>query len=475
MHNFVKPRLAVAAVLALCSQFFANPVLASTDSSKVPQLLLTSANQQYLLAENPAGLLLPAAQSGAATIVLNTRSQYQPIDGFGFSLTGGSAQHLMQLQPARRAALLQELFSAKGINISYLRISLGASDLDEKPFSYNDLPAGQQDPALKHFSLKPDEKTLIPALKEILALKPNLKILASPWSPPVWMKSNQSTVGGELLEQHFASYAQYFVRYIQGMAAHGIRIDAVTIQNEPLHDGNNPSLLMHAWDQAAFIKHHLGPAFKAAGITSKIIIYDHNADHVEYPITVLNDPAAKAYIDGSAFHLYNGDISELAKLKAAHPDKQIYFTEQWVGADSDFAGSLQWHTEHLIIGATRQWARNVLEWNLAADSQYRPFTDGGCSKCLGALTIDGQQLRRNVAYYIIGQASKWLLDGSVRIDSGANNGPLKQVALLRPDGRILLLVLNNSAENLPFNLRRDGKSLPFSVTAPAHSVLTLLL
>ena len=270
---------------------------------------------------------------------------------------------------------------AAAIGVSYLRISLGASDLDPDPFSYADVMAGSKPDAtsrnLTHFSLKRDEQYLIPLLQQILRINPQLKILASPWSPPSWMKTNQSTVGGELLESYFPLYAEYFVKYIQGMAAHGIRIDAVTVQNEPLNDRNNPSLLMHAWDQALFIKAHLGPAFARAKIASKIIIYDHNPDHVEYPMAVLNDAEANKFIDGSAFHLYNGSISELSKLQAAHPDKHIYFTEQWVGAKSDFSGTLIWHLEQLIIGASRNYAKNVLEWNLAADAEFKPYTAGG--------------------------------------------------------------------------------------------------
>ncbi len=159
---------------------------------------------------------------------------------------------------------------------------------------------------------------------------------------------------------YYAAYANYFVKYIQAMKAEGITIDAITVQNEPLHGGNNPSMVMQAADQATFIKNNLGPAFSTAGITTKIITYDHNADRPDYPLTILNDPAAKPYVDGSAFHLYGGNISALTQVHNAHPDKHVYFTEQWVGGPGNFAGDLQWHVENLIIGATRNWSRNVL-------------------------------------------------------------------------------------------------------------------
>lgn len=474
----------LALVLTMPLTLAAQPVSAASVATEQPLALwLTSADQQRLL-QTESATVMQAYQANALQIQLDSSERFQQMDGFGYTLTGGSAMHLMQMSKAARANLLRELFStdpaalaADSIGVSYVRVSLGASDLDPDPFSYADLPAGQTDVSLQSFSLKRDEAYLIPLLKEILQLQPGLKILASPWSPPAWMKTNQSTVGGELLEQYYPVYANYFVKYIQGMRQHGIQIDAVTVQNEPLNDRNNPSLLMHAWDQAAFVKQHLGPAFKAAGIQSKIIIYDHNPDHVEYPLAVLNDAAAKAFIDGTAFHLYNGSINELAKLKAAHPDKHIYFTEQWVGAKSDFAGTLLWHVEQLLIGASRNFARNVLEWNLAADAQHKPFTDGGCYQCLGALTISGDQVQRNVAYYVIAHAGKAVPAGSYRIAS-SQPAPLQTVAFLRPDGQRAVLVLNQSSSSQSFNLvRADGKPVhaAFSYRIPAQSVLTLLL
>lgn len=442
-------------------------------ASAATKSYLSSADQKQLLStetalwQQPLNKELPLLQ-------LKAEQQFQQMDGFGYTLTGGSAMHLMGLTAENRNALLQELFGAQGLAVSYLRISIGASDLDPEPFSYNDLAEGQQDPELKQFSIKPDEKYLIPVLKQILAINPKIKLLGSPWSPPAWMKSNNSTIGGELLEQHFGSYALYFVKYIQAMQQQGIHLDAVTVQNEPLHPGNNPSLLMHAWDQANFIKNHLGPAFKKAGLDTKIIIYDHNTDHIEYPIAVLNDKEAKPYIDGSAFHLYNGSIEELDKLKQAHPDKNIYFTEQWVGANSDFNDSLMWHIEHLIIGAPRHWARNVLQWNLSSDAKLQPHTKGGCSLCLGALTIEGQQVKRNVAYYIIAHATKVVPQGSVRIDS-VSTQDIRHVAYLRPDGRYALIVQNITQESKGFNLQLKGALQPYSVQLPPRTVLSLVL
>lgn len=402
------------------------------------------------------------------TITVNPATKYQSMDGFGFSLTGGSALHLSKMSTSQRKILLNELFGTEGdaIGISYLRLSLGASDLDEAVFSYNDLPAGETDVDMQQFTLAPDKRYLIPVLKEILAINPDLKIMASPWSAPTWMKTNGTPKGGSLKPEYYDAYALYFVKYVQEMAKEGIKIDAITIQNEPLHPGNNPSMYMEAADQANFIKQSLGPAFESESISCKIIIYDHNADRTDYPIEILNDQEARKYINGSAFHLYGGSINDLSKVHTAHSDKNLYFTEQWIGAPGNFSNDLKWHTENLIIGATRNWCKTVLEWNLAADSNLQPHTDGGCTECLGALTIDGNSVVRNPAYYIIAHASKYVRPNSFRIESN-NLGDLSNVAFESPDGSIVTIVLNKSDKDQSFNLSIDGQAVRTSLNAGA--------
>ena len=392
-------------------------------------------------------------------ITLSDSITYQTMDGFGYTLTGGSALHIHKMSDTARANLLNELFDTTQLGVSYLRLSIGGSDLDASPFSYDDLPSGETDETLEHFSLAQDTLHLVPILKEILNINPGDTILGPPWSPPVWMKDNGDTRGGSLLPEYYDAYAAYFVKYIKAMKANGIKIDAITIQNEPLHPGNNPSLLMKAPQQAAFIKNHLGPVFKKENIETKIIIYDHNADRPDYPITILNDPEAAQYIDGSAFHLYGGTISALEEVHKAHPDKNLYFTEQWVGAPGDFAKELSWHTENLIIGAPRNWCKTVLEWNLAADQNQDPHTDrGGCDRCLGAITINGDAVTREPAYYIIGQASKFVKPGSVRIASTMPN-EIPNVAYKTPDGGIVVIIQNTSKTSKKIQVQINDSNL----------------
>ena len=392
--------------------------------------------------------------ANAAMIVVNPSEKFQPVDGFGWALTGGSAQHLIRMGAAERQALLQELFGTGGtaIGASYIRLSIGASDLNEKVFSYDDLPEGETDTALLKFDLGPDKADVIPVMKQILRINPAIKIMGSPWSPPVWMKDNNDTRGGSLRPEYYRVYAKYLAKYVKEMKKQGIVIDAMTVQNEPLHPGNNPSLLMLAADQAVFVRDHLGPVFKSQGIKTKIIIYDHNADKPEYPISILDDPAAKKYIDGSAFHLYGGKIEALSRVHDAHPDRNLYFTEQWVGAPGNMPRDLREHTRNLTIGAMRNWSRTVIEWNLAADPNSDPHTDrGGCDRCLGAVTIDKNNFTRNPAYYIIAHISKFVRPGSVRIGS-TESKTLPNVAFKTPSGKIVVLVLNDTKESSEFTI-----------------------
>jgi glucosylceramidase len=242
------------------------------------------------------------------------------------------------------------------------------------------------------------------------------------------------------------------------MKAEGIRIDAITPQNEPLNEKNTPSLLMLPEDQLVFVKEHLGPAFKAAGIGTKIILYDHNCDRPDYPLTILKDPAAAKYVDGSGFHLYGGQIAAMTQVHDAMPTKNLYFTEQMVTGSVDGNRPLNTsQVRRLIIGATRNWSRNVILWNLAADPRNEPHTnDGGCGSCQGAITIDGSNYVRNLAYYVVAHASKFVRPGSVRIASG-DLDTLANVAFKTPDGRRVLIVHNSATAAQTFNIGYKGQ------------------
>jgi glucosylceramidase len=437
---------------------------------------MSTPDTSALVSEQPelaaADINLEPPGSTLPDITVDPDTRFQTVDGFGFALTGGSAQVLMGMSPARRHALLEELFSrdGDGIAITYLRVSIGSSDLNARTFSYDDLPPGQTDPALDHFNLSDDRNNVIPVLKEILAISPAIKILGSPWSAPVWMKTNDNIQGGFLKPEYYHVYAAYFVKYIEAMAAEGIPIDAITVQNEPFNDGNTPSMQMFPKMEAAFIRDHLGPAFRAAGIATKIILYDHNCDAPEYPVSILTDPAARQYVDGSGFHLYEGSVTALSAVHDRFPEKNIYFTEQAVGTRRGF--NLAWPVSQVLIGAMRNWSRNVILWNLASDSEFRPHTDnGGCASCQGALTIDGDKVARKLAYYVIAHASRFVPPGSFRVASTSAD-PLPNVAFSTPDGHIVVIVVNTATATATFNINQGSSSFQLELPGGAAATVT---
>ncbi|MBS3964539.1 MAG: glucosylceramidase [Methylomonas sp.] len=443
------------------------------------EVWLTSADQHWLLQRQADMPALADTAAGGSVIHIDDNQLFQPIEGFGFSLTGGSALLIRRLPQDQRLALLHELFSldGDGIGVSVLRLTIGASDLSERSFSYDDLPAGASDVSLAHFDLAAGDADVIPTVLEILAINPTIRIIAAPWSAPVWMKTNSSFVGGELRPACYPVYARYLATYLKAMRAHGIVVHAITPQNEPLNHKNDPSMVMPAAAQAEFIGQHLGPVLHDAGLGDvAILCWDHNCDVIDYSLTVLADVDAHRYVSGSAWHLYGGDIAALSEVHRAYPDKKIYFTEQWVGSDGEFGGDLMWHVRHVLIGALRNWSRIVLEWNLAADPGCCPHTPGGEARCVGALTIDGgpvngNQVSRNVAYYIIAHAARWLRPGSVRIAS--SDDALPNVACMTADGSIVVIVLNDG--DLAQIARIRHRHSEAVVHLPPRSVATCIL
>jgi len=419
------------------------------------------------------------------TIVIDEQQQMQSIDGFGYALTGGSAELMMKMKAEDRAALLTDLFSTKenNIGVSYIRLSIGASDLNSFVFSYNDLAEGETDFELKKFTLAQDLNDVVPVMKEILKINPNIQILGSPWSAPAWMKTNNNVRGGALKKECYDVYARYFVKYIQAMKAQGITIDAITVQNEPLNSRNTPSMQWYIEEQAEFIKLHLGPAFEKNSIKTKIVLFDHNLDRPDYALTILRDPEIAKFVDGTGFHHYGGDMSAMTTLHIARPDKNLYFTEQMVTEKpTNETINIADQVKRLIIGAPNNWSRNVILWNFAADPKDDPHTDnGGCPMCQGAITIDGSSYSKNLAYYVVAHASKFVRPGSVRIGSTQpgdkvvsltqdeerpenfratvfeNNDILPNSCFKTPEGKTVLIVANDSWNNRSFKIQYRGQ------------------
>lgn len=428
---------------------------------------LTKGDQSALLAQQ--GTVNFAANSGtnANTITVTPGTTYQTVDGYGWCLTDGSAEVIAGLNATQQNNLLQDLFNpSTGVSSNVVRISIGASDLSQYTYSYDDTYG---DTALNNFSLSGFTTTYtIPILQKILAINPNIKILATPWSAPYWMKSNNGWVGGSLLTANYSVYANYFVKYLQAMQNQGIRIWAITPQNEPENPYNEPSMTMNSTEQKNFINNNLGPALLSAGFgTVKIIAFDHNCDNTAYPTDVLNN---SPYVDGAAFHLYAGDISAMTTVKN-NTGKNVYFTEQYVGGPGSFSGDFGWHMQNIVIGASNNWAKVVMEWNLATNTSYGPHTSGGCTNCMGAITVNNSSsYTKNSPYYMIGQISKFVKNGAVRIGTSVSGSAIKATSFKNNDGSIVVVAYNSSSSATSTKIVNGSNAFTYSI--PGSSAIS---
>ncbi len=428
---------------------------------------LTTGDGSSKLAQQ-ANLTFSSNGAASTTITVNAGTTYQTIDGFGYTLTEGSAEVITGLASTQQSDLLNELFNpSTGIGINVLRISIGASDLSSSNYTYNQV-AG--DVNMNNFSLAgPDLTYLIPILKKILAINPNIKILPTPWTAPTWMKTNNGWIGGSLNTTYYAAYALYFVKYLQAMQAQGINIWAIAPQNEPGNATNEPSMTMTKEEQTNFINNNLGPSIRNAGFATKIIAYDHNCDNTDFPIYAANN---SSYVDGTSFHLYAGSISAMTTVHDA-TGKNVYFTEQYTGSNGNFAGDFNWHMQNIMIGSTRNWSKATLEWNLANNTSIGPHTPGGCNTCLGAITINNStSYTRNVAYYIIAQMSKFVKAGATRIATNNFSGGIENVAFNNPDGSKVLVVQNVGTASSTFQVLYGSVSFNYTLAAGAGVTFT---
>ena len=407
-----------------------------------------------------------------ASITVNENRTRQTVDGFGFALTQGSAQALSTLNEATRNRVLDELFNPnRGTSVSIVRISIGASDLSNSTYTYNETPG---DTNMDNFSLQgPDRTYVIPVLKKILAINPNIKILATPWTAPTWMKidrdPNESDpyIGGRLNPIYYEAYARYFVKYLQAMGRQDISIWGITPQNEPENPFNQPSMSMTASEQLEFVDSHLGPDLDRAGFGAvKIIGFDHNCDNTSFPVEV----AASRYVDGSAFHLYAGDISAMGTV-SQQSGKDVFFTEQFTSSEGDFDGDFGWHMENVVIGALTHFSKTVIEWNVASFQNHTPKTPRGCSDCLGAITVNNSSsISKNVSYYIISQISQFVKVGATRLETSSEN--ILNVAFRNPNGDKVLLVYNRNSGSQSISVNWNGRS--FRYTMPGRTAVTFV-
>ncbi len=439
---------------------------------------LTMGDRSKLLNRETDLPISATGSTGFPVITIDTSARFQVMEGFGAALTGSSAYLLHQkMGAASRADLLKTLFdTVNGIGISYLRLTIGASDFSLSDFSYDDLAPGQTDFTLQHFSLGKDTNDVVPMLKEILQISPKISLLGSPWSPPAWMKTGGSMKGGKLRTDCYDVYAAYFAKYIQDMQARGITIAAITPQNEPLYStAGYPCMDMQAADELTFIKNSLGPKFRTAGIRTKILIYDHNWDNTSYANSILNDATAASFIAGSAFHAYAGDVSAMSTVHDAHPEKGLWFTEISGGSwATDFASNLLWYMNNIFIGTALNWSKSALLWNLVLDQNHGP-TNNGCTNCRGVVTLNtaSGQITQNEEYYAAGHFSKFIRPGAARISLTFTQTltEVSAAAFQNTSGEKVLVVCNNSSAYKSFNVVQGTRN--FTCSVPGKSVITV--
>ncbi len=483
---FITPLLCIGAVCCSSGNGGNNP---PPEPQPVPTegdvtAYVTTADGSRLFAEEQ--LDFSQVSMSPYQVQLQPQTALQTIDGFGPAITGATCHNLMQMSAADRTAVLKKCFDPEtGAGFSFIRLHIGGSD-----FSMGEYTCCDQ-PGIEFFEIPAvEQQEIFPVLREILQINPAVKIMGSPWSCPKWMKGTvddpsvpyDSWTGGRLNPAYYADYAQYFVMWVTDMEANGFPIYAVTVQNEPLNQGNSMSLYMPWEDEAAFVK-VLGPAFNAAGIDTKILCYDHNynydniAGQEEYPLHLFADADAAQWLDGSAWHNYGGSVTELDRIHQAYPDKSIYFTEASIGTwNYTFAGSLIDDFEQIFLGTMSRYGNGVLLWNLMLDQNGAPNRPGGCTTCYGAIEInssDYKTLKYNSQFYDLAQCSKVILPGAVRIaTSGFTTQNLTYLAFRNPDGTYAFVASNRGSKEQPIAVV-ESEAHSFTYTLPAKSILSL--
>ena len=461
------------------------------------QVWVTTPDRAELLHQRAPVTFTPGT-SDLPTIEVDPGTTYQAMDGFGGSITDSSASLIAPMPAAQRDQVMRSLFDPQaGIGVSFLRQPVGSSDFTAAAthWTYDDVAPGQTDMPLAHFSIAHDQAQILPLLRQAKALNPSLTVMATPWSPPAWMKTTDSLIGGRLKDDPATvdAYARYLVRFVQAYAAAGVPIDYLSVQNEPQNrtPSGYPGTDMPVATEVAVIN-ALGPKLREASPHTRILAFDHNwSEHpndiantppgedpeTDYPYEVLASSAAK-WVAGTAYHCYYGDPSAQTVLHDQYPSKGIWFTEcsgsHGAGdtPDQTFRGTLTWHARTLEIGTTRNWAKSVVNWNVMLREDSGPHL-GGCDTCDGLLTLlpDGT-VREDAQYFTIGHLAKFVKPGAVRIASTSFgttgwNGQIMDVAFRNPDGSTALVVHNENDDPRSFAVAVGGQRFEYELPGGA--------
>jgi glucosylceramidase len=448
--------------LVLCAGLTA---ITAQQAPQTADVWVTTDDQRLKLEKQPPISFSTDASVGVNAIFVDESQVYQSVEGFGASFTDSAAFLLNQrVPPSQLDAVMVDLFGrSNGIGVSFVRNPMGASDLARAIYSYDDLPPGQTDPDLNSFTIAHDLADIVPLIRRAKQINPDLRIMANPWSPPGWMKTSGSMIGGSLDPSHYASFANYFVRYIKAYEAAGVPIDYISLQNEPLYvPSDYPGLSMDASTQTVVLRDFVLPALTAANITTRVLVYEHNWDRPDYPQAVLSDPVLEnsLQVAGTAWHGYGGTPGAMTTLQTRFPTKGNYETEHsggtWVSDQvrADFDE---------IIQVMRNWGRTFVKWSLALDVNRGPHT-GGCATCNPLVTVDSATgaVSHNIDYYTLGQFSKFVLPGAHRIYSSNADG-FVSAAFKNPDESTALVVYNETADTRPVQVVWGNQSFTYSL------------
>ena len=451
-------------------------------ASTVSVVLSTDSQSQLMAAQPSINFTTSTAAAGTNTIVVDATQQYQTMDGFGAAFTDSAAYLLYQVaQPAELTSTMNDLFtwSGKGIGLSFMRIPMGASDIALSVYSFDDVAATKTDYTLASFSIAHDQAYILPIIKQAKTLNPQMKLMASPWSPPGWMKDSDSMPGGNLLLgiPNETAFANYFVKYIQAYQSAGVPIDYISIQNEPLNNTTAyPSMYMADSTQLAVLQGYVLPALSNANLSTKVFVYDHNWDTPSYPEYVLQGLSTQqlTQVAGTAWHGYEGTPGAQQTVQNLFPAQGTWQTEHSGGTwiTDQFASDFLEITQTL-----RNSAKGYIKWSLALNEKLGPNLTqnvsgmGGCDTCTPLVTVNSTTgaITKDIEFYTLGHYSKYVLPGAVRIYS-SNTPSVATVAFENPDGSTALVAYNSTTTSQTFQVQWGTQSFPY--TLPALSAAT---
>lgn len=450
-------------------------------ATQVSVVLSTHDQSQLMQSQPNVNFATTAADGDTNTVLVDDTQQYQSMDGFGAAFTDSAAYLLMKVTPTSAlSGVLSDLFTrtGDGIGLSFMRNPMGASDLARSVYSFDDMSTGETDPTLANFSISYDEDYILPLVQQAKALNPQMKLMANPWSPPAWMKSPVSMMGGSLLTDSATdtAFANYFVKYIQAYEAAGVPIDYISVQNEPEYSTTSyPSMLMNDATQLKLLQSYVLPALTNANLSTKVLVWDHNWDTPTYPEYVLSGLTTQqmTQVAGVAWHGYSGVPGAQQTVQNLFPSIGTWQTEHsggtWI--------SDQFTSDFLEINnVLRNAAKAYVKWSLALNENLGPDLTqnaglGGCNTCTPIVTVNSQTgaVTKDIEYYTLGHYSKYVLPGAVRVYS-SNTPYISSVAFKNTDGSMALIAFNNASSSQTFQVLWGNEA--FSYTLPSYAAAT---